>query len=108
MRGVSQSGSPTKDFTSVATDFAAEFTKTGEFRLGLLFEYFPLAKVNAVSSDRTAFRRPVSGNILTMIFWDELSEDKARRARDAAHELAGILAKKAPSEANDSYGNYSE
>ena len=108
MRGVSQSGSPSKDFTSAATDFAAEFTKTGEFRLGLLFEYYPLTKVNAVPSGATAFPRPIAGNILTMVFWDELSEDKARRAREAAHELAGILANKAPAEAADSYGNYSE
>ena len=108
MRGVSQSGSPAKDITTAATDFTAEFTKTGEFRVGLLYEYYPLAKVNAVPSDATAFPRPIAGNILTMVFWDERSEDKLRRAREAVHELAGVLAHKPPTETEDSYGNYSE
>ena len=43
-----------------------------------------------------------------MVFWDELSDDKARRAKEAVHQLAGILAHKAPEDAADSYGNYSE
>ena len=105
MRGVSQSGSPSKDFSQAAVDYVTKFTETGEFRVGLLFEYYPLAKVNSVPSDATAFPRPISGNILTMVFWDELSDEKAKRAREAVHELGKIITGKA--DAEDSYGNYS-
>ena len=107
MRGVAQSGSPAADFTTAAAACAAELTASGEFRLGLLFEYFPLRRVNAAAPGATAFPRPAPGNILTMVFWDGApDEDRARRARAAAHELARVLG--AGKDAVDSYGNYSE
>ncbi|KAI0794045.1 FAD-binding domain-containing protein [Fomes fomentarius] len=104
MRGVSQSGTPSKDFSQAAVDYVGKFTESGEFRVGLLYEYYPVAKVNAVASNATAFPRPIAGNILTMIFWDEHSDEKAKRAREAAHELGGIITGSA--DATDSYGNY--
>ena len=82
-----------------------ELSAPKEYMFGLLFEYFPLAKVNAVSDDATAYRRGLTTNVLAVVYSTEDGEAPMRYARDAAHELVELVAGKEA--ANVGYGNYS-
>ena len=77
-----------------------------EYTFGMLMEYFPLAKVNAVPDDATAYRRGLPPNILTVVYAKEDGEEALKYCRDAAHELVGLITGKAGDDIG--YGNYSE
>ena len=85
---------------------AMELSEPEEYTVAVLFEYFPLGKVNSVPDDATAYRRHLAPNVLTMIYAKEESEEAFKYSRDAAHELCGLITGKAAD--NLGYGNYSE
>ncbi|KAG6889203.1 hypothetical protein C0995_002663 [Termitomyces sp. Mi166 len=62
-----------------------------EFKVNLLFEYFPLAKVSAVPSASTAFRRDPTSSILALVIWKDDTEENLERGRTVAHELAKVI-----------------
>ena len=75
------------------------------YTFGLLFEYFPLARVNAVPDDATAYRRGLAPNVLCVVYAKEEGEEAFRYSRDAAHELTGMISGTQGEEIG--YGNYS-
>ncbi|KAI0722159.1 FAD-binding domain-containing protein [Cerioporus squamosus] len=75
------------------------------YTFGLLFEYFPLGKINAVPDDATAYRRRLAPNVLCVVYAKEESEAAFRYSRDAAHELTRLVTGKQDEEVG--YGNYS-
>ncbi|RPD66712.1 FAD-binding domain-containing protein [Lentinus tigrinus ALCF2SS1-7] len=68
----------------------------------LLLEYFPLARVNAVPNDATAYRRGLRPNVLCLVFAKEDSQEASKYSRDVAHELTSMMDAE-----NVGYGNYS-
>ncbi|KAF8165078.1 FAD binding domain-containing protein [Crassisporium funariophilum] len=65
--------------------------KSHSFQGGLLYEYFPLAKVNSVATNATAFRREVAPNVVVLLNWDPKIQDLSEEARKNAYELAAIV-----------------
>ncbi|KAF6762816.1 FAD binding domain-containing protein [Ephemerocybe angulata] len=69
---------------------AGEISQNQNFFPSIIYEYFPLSKVNAVPIDATAFRRELSPNILLTFAWDG-EEEKTQEARATAQKLVDIL-----------------
>lgn len=67
-----------------------EISRAQKLTPSIIYEYFPLHKVNAVAIDATAFRREVTPNILLTFGWDG-TRDRTTQARSAAQKLVGIL-----------------
>ena len=75
-----------------AHEKAIEAVKTGKFQAAILYEYFPLNKVNDVPQSATAFRREAMvSNILINVNWDGKAQDLTQEARKIAHEISDIL-----------------
>ncbi|CAA7260271.1 unnamed protein product [Cyclocybe aegerita] len=68
----------------------AEIMSGSVFRVVIIYEFFGLGKINAVSTTATAFRREKANNVLVSLFWDA-SEDRNGEARDLAHELCTLV-----------------
>lgn len=81
------------DFKSIskAFDKVIELHKNG-LRSTIFYEYFPLAKINSVPSDATAFRRDPTPVICLGFFWKATDTDKTPVARAGANEISEILA----------------
>ncbi|KAG6864277.1 hypothetical protein C0993_009051, partial [Termitomyces sp. T159_Od127] len=62
-----------------------------DFKANILFEYLPLAKIGAVPSDRTAFRRDPTASILVLVIWKEDTKENSDRGKSVAHELAELV-----------------
>ena len=88
-----------------------------ELRLAVLFELFPLAKINEVPNDATAFSiRGPAQNIMCLVSWDDKGdgdvvrrEEETERGRQLARLMTDIIAnaEKAPEESKmRAYGNY--
>ncbi|RDX53253.1 FAD-binding domain-containing protein [Lentinus brumalis] len=86
-------------------DRVVELSAPEAYTFGLLFEYFPLGKINAVPDDATAYRRGLAPNVLCVVYAKEESEAAFNYSRDAAHELTGLVTGKKGEEIG--YGNYS-
>jgi len=56
----------------------------------VLFEYFPLGKINSVPSGATAFRRSSDPSILIAMGWKGISEENTERARALVYEFIKI------------------
>jgi hypothetical protein len=69
---------------------AGEIAQTQKFTPSIIYEYFPLHKVNAVPIDATAFRRELTPNILLTFAWDGAKE-RTEEARSTAQKLVDIL-----------------
>ncbi|RPD66672.1 FAD-binding domain-containing protein [Lentinus tigrinus ALCF2SS1-7] len=82
-----------------------ELSAPEAYTFGLLFEYFPLGKVNAVPDAATAYRRGLASNVLCAVYAKEESDAAFKYSRDAAHELTGMITGKKGEEIG--YGNYS-
>lgn len=82
---------PHFSYIGKAYDKAVEAIKTGNFQGGVLYEYFPLDKVNAVPRSATAFRREMVNNVLINISWDGQAGDHTEEARTLSHEIADII-----------------
>ena len=63
----------------------------------LVFEYFPLSKVNSVPNGVAAFRRDPTPAVLVVFNWDANPENghgsMVERARTAAYEISDIIGK---------------
>lgn len=110
MRGVTQL-TPKLDVAQAVLKRIAELgVSDPDVQVGMLFEYFSLAKVNSVAHDATAFRsRGPKGNVLAQVAWANDTPEKSKRGRDIAHELTGIITAKereAHEYENSGYGNY--
>jgi FAD/FMN-containing dehydrogenase len=112
MKGVSQ----TKPSTATAAAVFKEYVELsaahpGFFGSAVVFEYFPLDKIQAVASDATAFRsRGPQSNVLILPIWTG-KNDKVRfaHAKKMSEVLGGIVsgAEVEPKEnENSGYGNY--
>ncbi|KAJ2912202.1 hypothetical protein MD484_g8212, partial [Candolleomyces efflorescens] len=88
-RGVSQK---VPDFPSTLKVLleAGEIARTQKFTPSIIYEYFPLHKVNAVPIDATAFRRELTPNILLTFAWDG-GKERTEEARSTAQKLVDIL-----------------
>ncbi|KAG6889276.1 hypothetical protein C0992_005800 [Termitomyces sp. T32_za158] len=62
-----------------------------DFKANILFEYFTLAKISAVPTDSTAFRRDPTASILVLVMWKEDTKENSDRAKSVAHELADLV-----------------
>ncbi|KAF9057461.1 hypothetical protein BJ165DRAFT_1588692 [Panaeolus papilionaceus] len=93
-RGVYMKGVAHKkpDYTSIkkAYDRVVEILQTGHFQGGVLYEYFPLTKINSVAPEETAFRREEALNVAVVLNWDPLV-DRNDEARAFAHDLCNII-----------------
>ena len=83
-----------------------ELSAPEQYTVALLFEYFPLGKVNGVPDDATAYRRHLSSNVLSVVYSKDGSDEAFRYSRDTAHELCSLITGKSAD--NLGYGNYSE
>lgn len=69
-----------------------ESVKSGQFQAAVLYEYFPLNKVNDVPQSATAFRREAMvNNVLINVNWDRNAQDFTQEARQIAHQISDIL-----------------
>jgi hypothetical protein len=69
-----------------------ELVKTGNFTGAIIYEYFPLEKINSVPKNATAFRRELVSSVLVNLNWDQKVQDRSEEGRKYAHELAAIIA----------------
>ncbi|PPQ79510.1 hypothetical protein CVT25_003392 [Psilocybe cyanescens] len=67
--------------------------KTGNFNGAILYEYFPLQKINSVPRDATAFRREFASSVLVNLTWDNSVEDRTQEARKHSYELASLISR---------------
>ena len=77
-----------------AFERATALSEPAQYTVALLHEYVPLARVNAVRDDATAYRRGLTTNVLAVVYSTEDGEAPMRYARDAAHELVELVAGK--------------
>ncbi|KAF8055232.1 hypothetical protein FPV67DRAFT_872584 [Lyophyllum atratum] len=75
------------------------------FKTSITYEYFPLAKINSVHKDETAFRRDRTPAVLVAAFWKEDSEEMTERARGVVRGLARIVTADQP-ELDLGYSNH--
>ncbi|RDB18318.1 6-hydroxy-D-nicotine oxidase [Hypsizygus marmoreus] len=90
MKGVTHHG-PDYALISKVYQKAIEVSQGGEFKANVLYEYFPLGKIGAVSQGVTAFRRDPVPGVVVGTLWKEDSAEIAERARRATHELTTLL-----------------
>ncbi|KAG6897622.1 hypothetical protein C0992_012851 [Termitomyces sp. T32_za158] len=62
-----------------------------EFRLSVLYEYFPSEKIRAQPKDKTAFRRDVTLPMCIMCTWQGDSQEMVERARRSSREMFEIV-----------------
>ncbi|TEB23719.1 FAD binding domain-containing protein [Coprinellus micaceus] len=81
------------DYQSVVlmVDKMTRIHQEGVFTPTVMFEYFPLAKVNSVPIATTAFRRQLTPSILTVLRWDAAYPEKAAEAKILSAGLEGAF-----------------
>ena len=62
----------------------------------VLFEYFPLAKINSVPTSATASRRDLLPNVLVVLKWSGDSPDRSDEAKTIVGNLVDILKRGKP------------
>ncbi|KAG5651066.1 hypothetical protein H0H81_010001 [Sphagnurus paluster] len=78
-----------------------------EFKVNLIFEYFPIGKVISVPLSATAFRRDPAPLAVLLILWTKDAEGTTERARTIAYDLARIVSGAELTEVqNFGYSNY--
>lgn len=70
-----------------------DLVKTGNFNGAILYEYFPLQKINSVPRDATAFRREFASSILVNLTWNNSVQDRTQEARKHSYELASVISR---------------
>jgi hypothetical protein len=114
MKGVSQK-KPEIISTSKAFERVIQLSENKEFRMAIIFEYLPLAKINGVPQGTTAFRRDPTdpaANVLTLVMWDKDTPENLKYARDAVHEVSAIITEgqtnlsKSQAEGYSNYGEF--
>lgn len=89
MKGIAHR-EPRYESISKAFDYIQEVSGP-DFKANILFEYFPLGKISAVSPEITAFRRDPTASILALVMWKEDTKENSDRGRSVAHELAELV-----------------
>lgn len=81
------------DYPSInaAHEKVIEAVNTGTFQAAVIYEYFPLDKVNGVPRNVTAFRREMVNNVLINVTWDGKIQDHTEEARKISHEISDII-----------------
>lgn len=90
---------------------------SAELRISVLFELFPLGKINEVSNNAAAFNiRGEAQNVMCLVAWDDIGdgdvtrrEEETERGRQIARRVTDIIAdaEKAPEASKmRAYGNY--
>ncbi|KAJ3545445.1 hypothetical protein NMY22_g2437 [Coprinellus aureogranulatus] len=74
-------------------DKMTDIRKGGTFLPMVLFEYFPLAKVNTVPISATAFRRQLTPSVLAILQWDGAFPEKTNEAKTLINVLEGAFAR---------------
>lgn len=94
-KGVYQKGMvqkrPYYEGIAKAHDKYLEVANSGNFLGAILYEYFPLHKINSLDGDTTAFRRDHASSILINITWDNSVEDRTQEARKHAYAIAACI-----------------
>lgn len=86
-------------------------------RISVLFELFPLGKINEVSNNATAFNiRGPAQNVMCIVAWDDVgdgdvqrTEEETEQGRRVARRVTDVIAnaEKAPEASKmRAYGNY--
>ncbi|KAF5326847.1 hypothetical protein D9619_005057 [Psilocybe cf. subviscida] len=86
-------GNKSPDFPSLkrAHEKVIETVGSGKINGAVLFEYYPLQKVNTVPREATAFRREMVNNVVLILRWDQKTVDRTVEARSIGAELLDIL-----------------
>jgi len=106
MKGLHQTR-PHLDSIRQGYEKVAQFSDNDEFSAALVFDYFPLAKINSVPNGRTAFRRASASNVLIMSIWKNDTAENLEQGRNVAYELSDIISKgQSGITENVGYGNY--
>jgi len=69
-------------YTHLIAMIAKKHLYKPQFRLRIVFEYFPLSKMNSVPRGTTAFRKNEELNILIVVVWTPGASAGAREALD--------------------------
>lgn len=81
-----------------------------DMRLAVLFELYPLGKINSVSNDSTAFNiRGPANNVLCMSLWDDNTPENGKVGKSNVYSITDIIsmAEQKPEVSQDrAYGNY--
>lgn len=81
-----------------------------DMRISVLFELFPLEKINSVANDATAFNiRGQDSNVLCIAAWDEDSAECSVQGKEAAYAMTDIVSdaeEKPETSKTRAYGNY--
>lgn len=81
-----------------------------DMRISVLFELFPLDKINSVANDATAFNiRGRDSNVLCITAWDEDSAECSVQGKEAAYAMTDIVSgaeEKPETSKTRAYGNY--
>ena len=73
-----------------------ELEGAGLYSSYVLFEYFPLAKINSVPTSATASRRDLLPNVLVVLKWSGDSPDRSDEAKTIVGDLVDILKRGKP------------
>ncbi|KAI5124789.1 hypothetical protein M0805_005423 [Coniferiporia weirii] len=108
MRGVTQ-----REYSPVVAKQVFESmckSSSKDFRVSLLFELFPLGKINSVANDATAFNiRGPDSNVLCICAWDENTSELGSRGKSMACAMTDIISgaeEKPDISKMRAYGNY--
>ncbi|KAL5487869.1 hypothetical protein ACEPAI_5977 [Sanghuangporus weigelae] len=77
--------------------------------VSLVFEFYPLQKVNSVADNAMAFNlRGAESNIFTITAWDDDSQEAAERGKEATYAVTDVVSNTECRTAGSkrSYGNY--
>lgn len=79
-------------------------------RITLIFELFPLDKINSKTNDAMAFNlRGPASNVLCLCIWDNNAPEYAMRGYAASHAVTDIISNAEPKpevSVSRAYGNY--
>lgn len=89
LKGISQKAPDLEGAAKVLVS-AGELAQNQKFFPSIIWEYFPLSKVNAVPVSATAFRRELTPNILFTFAWGG-PKDRTSEARTAVQNMVDIL-----------------
>ncbi|KAJ7576961.1 FAD-binding domain-containing protein [Mycena floridula] len=101
---------PLRQGAQEALDTIVRLSTKEEADIMFLFEYLPMAKINAVPKAAVSHIRGYRVNCLALASWKTSTDvKKLEKIRDAVHEISDIIMsneKNIPKDLNTGYGNY--
>ncbi|KAH8118528.1 FAD-binding domain-containing protein [Phellopilus nigrolimitatus] len=111
MKGVTQS-SMRPEIAADIFQKVTELTSDASFQLAVVFEYFPLDKINSVPNDAMAFNnRSKEKNILSTCSWGDHTPENQSIGRDKVYAITDLIANFEEDEEaakTRAYGNYAD